>query len=157
VALLLVDAGDGLTEGDVAVGRLIDEKTARLRAGDQQVGSGRRTTRPPPSTTATARPKGMPFLSHSPIVFFSAKTGHHIEDLLAKLAATRDDYHRRFDDEELTAFFLEDRPRAPLQPRGARSWCSTARARWPTAPPTFVLRTSLEAGGHPFLLRAAAG
>jgi GTP-binding protein len=142
VALLLVDAGEGLTEGDVAVGRLIDEKRRACVLG---VNKWDRVTDHAPTAKyyRDRAPEGMPFLSHSPIVFLSAKTGHHIEDLLAKLAATRDEYHRRFDDEELTAFFWKTVQERPYNQRGQKLVFHSAR-QVAVAPPTFVLRTSLE-------------
>jgi GTP-binding protein len=143
VALLLVDAGDGLTEGDVAVGRLINEKKRACVVGINKWDLVEDHA-PTAKYFRDRAPEGMPFLSHSPIVFLSAKTGHHIEDLLAKLAATRDDYHRRFDDEELTAFFWKTVQERPYSHGGKKLVFHSAR-QVATAPPTFVLRTSLEA------------
>lgn len=141
VALLLVDAGEGLTEGDVAVGRLIHEKKRACVLG---VNKWDLVTDHAP-TAAFYRdraPEGMPFLAHSPVVFLSAKTGHHVDDLLDKLAATRDDHHRRFDDEELTAFFWKTVQERPYSAGGKKLVFHGAR-QVAVAPPTIVLRTSL--------------
>ena len=70
--------------GDVAVGRLIHEKTPAWVSTKWDVVTDRAHGRLP----GTRAPEGMPFLSHSPVVFLSAKTGHHVDDLLNKLIAT---------------------------------------------------------------------
>jgi GTP-binding protein len=141
VALLLVDAAEGLTEGDVAVGRLIDEKGRACVVGINKwdlVGD--------PAVAARAfrerAPEGMPFLAHSPVVFLSAKTGHHVDELVDALAAAREAFLSRFDEEALSAFFWKAVQERPYAFRGRKmSFYGAAQAA--AAPPTFLLRSNL--------------
>jgi GTP-binding protein len=141
VALLLVDASEGLTEGDVAVGRLIDEKRRACVVGVNKWDLV--TDRAPSAGYFRDRtPEGMPFLAHSPLVFLSAKTGHHIEELLQALRTAREEYHRRFDNEELTAFFWKAVQERPYSFRGRKlNFYSASQVA--SAPPVFVLRSNL--------------
>lgn len=141
VALLLVDAQEGLTEGDVAVGRLIDEKRRACVLGINKWDLI--SDRSPNAAYFRERtPEGMPFLAHCPLVFLSAKTGHHIDDLLASVRAVAGDYQRRFDQEEMTAFFWKAVQERPYSYRG-RKLVFYGAAQVSTAPPVFVLKTNL--------------
>jgi GTP-binding protein len=142
VALLLVDASEGLTEGDVAVGRLIDEKRRACVVGVNKWDLV--TDRAPNAAYFRDRtPEGMPFLAHSPVVFLSAKTGHHVDELLTALENTKNDFHKRFDDEELTAFFWKAVQERPYSYRG-RKMVFYGAVQAATAPPVFILRSNLE-------------
>ncbi|MBK8576253.1 MAG: GTP-binding protein [Elusimicrobia bacterium] len=144
VALLLVDAAEGLTEGDVAVGRLIDEKRRACVVGVNKWDLV--TDRAPNAAYFRDRtPEGMPFLAHSPVVFISAKTGHHVEELLSALEKTKHEFHHRFDNEELTAFFWKAVQERPYSYRDGK-WFSTARFRR-LLPPRFYSAFELGAGG----------
>ncbi len=142
VALLLVDASEGLTEGDVAVGRLIDEKRRACVVGVNKWDLV--ADRSPNAAYFRDRtPEGMPFLAHSPVVFLSAKTGHHVDELLTALEKTREEFHRRFDEDELTAFFWKAVQERPYSYRG-RKLVFYGAAQVASAPPVFVLRSNLE-------------
>ncbi|MBK8871187.1 MAG: ribosome biogenesis GTPase Der [Elusimicrobia bacterium] len=141
VALLLVDAQEGLTEGDVAVGRLIDEKRRACVLGVNKWDLV--PDRSPNAAYFRERtPEGMPFLAHCPLVFLSAKTGHHIDELLTSVRTVAGDYHRRFDNEDLTAFFWKAVQERPYSYRG-RKMVFYGAAQVSTAPPVFVLRCNL--------------
>ncbi|MBL8023046.1 MAG: ribosome biogenesis GTPase Der [Elusimicrobia bacterium] len=144
VALLLVDASEGLTEGDVAVGRLIDEKRRACVVGVNKWDLV--VDRAPNAAYFRDRtPEGMPFMAHSPVVFLSAKTGHHVEELLKALRVTRDAFRQRFDEEELTAFFWKAVQERPYSYRG-RKMVFYSATQAATAPPVFILRSNLEPG-----------
>lgn len=141
VAVLLVDASEGFTEGDVAVGRVIDEKKRACVVGinkwDLINDKG--------ATAQNYRNRaedGMPFLAHSPLVFLSALTGDNVPELYDTLARTWADYHRRFDNEELTAFFWQKVQDRPYTHQG-RKLVFYSAAQAAAAPPVIVLRTSL--------------
>lgn len=142
VALLLVDASEGLTEGDVAVGRLVDEKRRACVVGVNKWDLV--TDRAPNAAYFKDRtPEGMPFLAHSPVVFLSAKTGHHVDELLTALVKTKTAFHQRFDDEDLTAFFWKAVQERPYSFRG-RKMVFYGAQQAATAPPVFILRSNLE-------------
>lgn len=141
VALLLVDAQEGLTEGDVAVGRLIDEKRRACVVGVNKwdLVSDRN---PNAAYFRERTPEGMPFLAHCPLVFLSAKTGHHVDELLTGVCTVAGDYHRRFDGEDLTAFFWKAVQERPYSFRG-RKMVFYGADQVSTAPPVFVLKSNL--------------
>jgi GTP-binding protein len=142
VAILLVDASEGLTEGDVAVGRLVDEKRRACVVGVNKWDLV--TDRAPNAAYFKDRtPEGMPFLAHSPLVFLSAKTGHHVDELLTALVKTKTAFHQRFDDDELTAFFWKAVQERPYSFRG-RKMVFYGAQQAATAPPVFILRSNLE-------------
>jgi len=143
VALLLVDAREGLTEGDVAVGRLIHEKNRACVVGINKWDLVE--DHAPLAKHFRARaPEGMPFLTHSPLVFLSAKTGHHVDELLSALATARDEFLRRFDNDDLTAFFWKAVQERPYAYNGRKMSFYTA-VQAAVAPPTFILRSNLPA------------
>jgi GTP-binding protein len=126
----------------VAVGRLIDEKRRACVVGVNKWDLV--TDRAPNAAYFRDRtPEGMPFLAHSPVVFLSAKTGHHVDELLTALENTKNDFHKRFDDEELTAFFWKAVQERPYSYRG-RKMVFYGAVQAATAPPVFILRSNLE-------------
>jgi GTPase len=112
VAVLLIDGAEGVCEGDIAVGRLIDVKgrgcVVAINKWDL-VKDRHETAR----RYREDHSRELPFLAYAPIVFTSAKTGHHIPELLDLVTATYDASRRTYDNEELTAFFwrlVQERP-----------------------------------------------
>ena len=85
----------------------------------------------------------MPFLAYSPPVFLSAKTGHNLPGLFGALTEAHQSFSRRFDNEELTAFFWRAVQERPYTHNGKKLVFHGA-SQAPGAPPTFVLRTSLD-------------
>lgn len=142
VALLLVDVTSGMTEGDVAVGRLIDEK-ARASVVGINKWDLISDTGPTIQYYRSRAGDGMPFLAYSPLVFLSAKTGEQVDALLKALAAAHEEFHRRLDDEEVTAFFwrlVQDRPYS----RGGQKLKFYRAAQVGVAPPTIVIKTNMD-------------
>jgi GTP-binding protein len=143
VALLLVDAAQGILDGDTAVARLVDQ-TARacvvavnkwdLIPGQERLDAAR--------WFRERQPLDMPFLDHTPVIFVSARTGHNVPALLDAVWEAHRQFHRVYEAEELETFFwsaVQDRPYSSdgkkLVFRGVMQVAA--------APPTFVIRTNL--------------
>jgi GTPase len=141
VAVLILDAGEGLTEGDVAVARLIDAKGRACVVGVNKwdlVEDKARFAQ----WYRDRQPADMPFFNWPPLVFLSAKTGYHAPDLLAAVAEARDQYHRRFDDEDIAAFFWSQIQERPYSHHG-RKLVFHGAEQASSAPPVIVLRCNL--------------
>lgn len=142
VALLLVDASEGLLDGDAAVGRLIDEKRRACVVGVNKwdkVADRPRTAQ----WYRDQAPEGMPFLAHAPVVFLSAKTGHHVPEVLQEVAKARAQFHRRFETEDLRAFFWSRVQDRPYSHRG-RKLIFHGAEQVAAAPPVILLRTNMD-------------
>jgi GTP-binding protein len=140
VAVLLFDASEGILEGDIAVGRLIDEKRKACVVGINKWDIVKDRFR----TSAYYREnyqEDLPFMAHAPMVFLSALTGHHVDELLKTVSDAHASYHRRFDDEELTAFFWREVQERPYSHHGRKLIFHEAH-QVADAPPTFLLRSN---------------
>jgi GTPase len=142
VALLMLDASEPLMEGDVAVARLIEQKQRACVAAINKWDTVEQQEKMTAAHWFRSRqPEDMPFMDHAPLYFVSAKTGLNVPKLLDALWEAHRQYHRRFDDEELAAFFwqqIQDRPYSyhgkKLVFRGAEQAA--------VAPPTLIVRSN---------------
>jgi GTP-binding protein len=142
VALLLVDGVEGLTDGDVAVGRLIDERhRACVVAVNKWDAVQDRATAS--QWFRDHHPTDLPFMSHSPLFFISAQTGHNVPELLASLVKVRDAFHRTYDKDELEAYLWKKIQERPYT-HGGQKLIFRGVEPAAAAPPTFVIRTNME-------------
>jgi GTP-binding protein len=140
VAVLLFDASEGITEGDIAVGRLIEGKNKACVVGINKwdiVKDRFRTS----SYYRDNYAEELPFLTHAPMVFLSALTGHHVEELLKAISDAHTNFRRRFDDDALTAFFWREVQERPYSHHG-RKLVFHAAQQVAVAPPTFLFWTN---------------
>ncbi len=141
VAVLLLDASEGITEGDIAVGRLIDEKHRACVVAVNKwdlVQDRFRTARYYRDNYS----EELPFMAWAPILFVSAKTKHHLPELLEAVLKTREAYFRSYNEEEITAFLwrqVQDRPYS----HHAHKLVFHGAAQVSTAPTTIVCRCSM--------------
>jgi GTP-binding protein len=90
----------------------------------------------------------MPFMAYCPLVFISAKTGHNIPELMGEIGKAHEQFHRRFETEELEAFFWSQIQERPYSHRGRKLIFKTAE-QVASSPPTLVIRSNLaEADVH---------
>jgi GTP-binding protein len=142
VALLLLDATEGLLEGDTAVGRLIDQKNRACVVGINKwdaVGDKAHAAQ----WYRDHHSADMPFLAYSPIVFLSAKTGHNVPELLQQIWNVHQQFYRRFEKEELEAFFWNEIQNRPYSYHGHKLVFRSAEQA-AAAPPTIVVRSNLQ-------------
>ncbi|HOW28277.1 MAG TPA: ribosome biogenesis GTPase Der [Elusimicrobiota bacterium] len=112
VALLLLDAKEGLLDGDVAVARDIHEENRACVVAVNKWDLVKN-----PSETIQNFESNfqvvMPFLTWAPMLFISALTGQHMTELLSSLWNAQTQHQRRFHQEDLENFFwneLQNRP-----------------------------------------------
>jgi GTP-binding protein len=140
VALLLLDGAEGLTDGDVAVGRVIAEKNRACVVGVNKwdaVGDHA----PAAQWYRDHAARDMPFMAHCPLVFLSAKTGQNVRAVPDLLWKTRREFHRRFDAQAVEAFFwnqVQERPHT----HNARKLVFYGAEQTGSAPPVLTLRTN---------------
>lgn len=143
VALLMVDASEPLMEGDVAVARLIEQKQ---RACVVAINKWDLIATQEKVTAAqwfrAHQPEDMPFLDYAPLFFISAHTGLNVPKLLEALWEAHRQFHRRFDDEELSAFFWGEVQNRPYSYHGRKLVFRDA-AQVAVGPPTIVVRSNL--------------
>ncbi len=140
VAVLLFDASEGIVEGDIAVGRLIEGKNRACVVGVNKWDIVKDRFR-----TATYYRDNyaddLPFLTHAPVVFLSALTGHHVEELLKTVADAHASFRRQFDEETLTAFFWREVQDRPYSHHGRKLVFHRAE-QVAASPPTFLFHTN---------------
>ncbi|MBI4397262.1 MAG: 50S ribosome-binding GTPase, partial [Elusimicrobia bacterium] len=141
VALLLLDAAEGLLEGDTSVGLLIQEKNRACVVGVNKWDVVQDKSRVA-QWFRDRQPTDMPFLSYSSVVFLSAKTGYNVSDLLESVWSAYRQFHRRFEKEDLEAFFWAEVQNRPFTHRGRKLRFLSAEQAG-TAPPTIVVRTNM--------------
>lgn len=138
VAVLLLDATEGLREGDAAVARLIHEKN---RACVVAVNKWDRVE----ETERFARwyrerlAVDMPFLPEPPLIFLSAKTGQNAEDLLEKVWSAHVRFFREFDQDELETFLWSEIQKRPYSREG-RQLIFRGAEQAGQAPPLILVR-----------------
>jgi GTPase len=140
-AVLVLDAAEGILEGDIAVGRLIDGKKRACVVAINKwdlVKDRFRTAQYYRDNYS----EELPFLAHAPILFLSAKTGFHVPDLLTVLGQVHEAFHRNYDADELTAFFWREVQERPYSHR-ARKLVFHGAEQTNTAPTTITLKTNL--------------
>jgi GTPase len=119
VALLVLDASEGLLEGDTAVGLLIQEKSRACVVAVNKwdvVQERARFLAWYKEHQAT----DLPFLAWAPLVFISAKTGYNVPALADALWNAHLQYHRRFEADDLEAFFWGQIQARPYSHRGRK-------------------------------------
>jgi GTPase len=141
VAVLLIDAAEGFRDGDVAVGRLIDRenKACVIGVNKWDLVANR------PATAQRYRDgysQDLPFLAYAPIVFYSAKTGHHVPELLQAVSQSHEAYHRSYDAEDISAFFWRQVQERPYS-HGGRKLIFHGAEQVSSGPTTLVLRSNM--------------
>jgi GTPase len=141
VAVLVLDAADGIRDGDIAVARLIQEKR---RACVVCVNKWDLVTEKFRSAAwyRSRFPEDVPFLSDCPLVFVSAKTGQRVEDLLEEVANAHGQFHREFDNESLRAFLWKSVQERPYTREGRKLVFKDAE-QTATAPPAITVRCNM--------------
>jgi GTP-binding protein len=140
VAVLMFDASEGILEGDIAVGRLIESQRRACVVGVNKWDIVKDRFR----TGAYYRDnygEDLPFLTHAPLVFLSAKTGHHVEELLKAVSDAHAAYRTQFDDDTLTDFFWREVQERPYSHHGRKLIFYVAE-QVASAPPVIVLRSN---------------
>lgn len=141
VALLILDSKEGLSEGDVAVARLIEHKNRACIVGINKwdliddKSKFMQWYREHQSTD-------MPFLSWAPQVFISALTGLHVPELLQLIWNAHTQFHRAFDNAELEAFFWSEIQERPYSYHGRKLMFKTAQ-QIAGAPPIIAVRGNM--------------
>jgi len=141
VALLLLDASQGLTDGDTSVALLAQEKQKAVVVGVNKWDVVQERSRFM-KWYEEHRESDLPFLAWAPLVFLSAKTGQNVPELLTAVWNAHRAYHSRFDDENLTAFFWNQVQERPYTRHGKKLVFKSA-VQSATAPPLLTLRGNL--------------
>ncbi|HRY29814.1 MAG TPA: ribosome biogenesis GTPase Der [Elusimicrobiota bacterium] len=140
-ALLLLDAPDGILEGDAAIARLIHEKNRACVVAVNKWDAVAEKNRA--AAWFKERLAGdMPFLGFAPLLFVSAKEGTNVPHLMEQLWAARTEFLRSYDKDELESFFWTEIQNRPYSHHGKKLVFRGAE-QVADAPPTFVLHTSL--------------
>lgn len=147
IALLMIDATEGLTEQDMKIASFIDEKGKGViivvNKWDMMKNQGVKT-----QDFANNLKEQMPFLAFAPIRFVSAKTGSRVFDVIDTINEVAEQYFRKVG----TSLFnrmLEKAVMAHQPPvakgRRIKLYFGTQVT---SAPPTFVMRCNEPAGIH---------
>jgi GTP-binding protein len=142
VALLLLDGVEGVLEGDTAVGCLIQEKrracVVAINKWDAVLDRHQAA-----QMYRDQHSSVLPFLAWCPLLFISAKTGHQVPELFQAIKKAHQQFHRRFEAEDLKNFFWSQVQERPYTHRGRKLVFYSAE-QVATAPPTFIFRTNLD-------------
>lgn len=141
IAVLLIDGVEGVCEGDIAIGRLIDGKNRACVVAVNKmdlVANRQETSR----LFRERHAEELPFLAYVPVIFTSAKTGHHLPELLELIASTHEAFHRSYDPEELTAFFWRQIQERPYSHHGQKFLFYRAE-QVSSAPTTLMIRGNM--------------
>jgi GTPase len=141
VAVLMVDGVEGIREGDVAVGRLIEGKHRACVVGINKwdlVGDRAGASK----YIRENHSDDLPFLSYAPLIFLSAKTGRHVPELLAEISKTHAAFHAVYDSEEVSDFLWKQVQTRPYSHR-ARKLVFHGAEQAGTAPTKIAIRCNL--------------
>ena len=139
VALLVIDATEGVTHQDQRLAERIDAAGLPDRRAAQQVGAARR--RAARRRRLPGRPTGSHFLGDAPVLKICALTGKGVHKLLPALAEAIEAYHRRVPTRRGQRGHPAPRRRRSPRPHGARVLYATQGA---ADPPTFTLFANRE-------------
>jgi GTPase len=160
VALILIDAVEGVTAGDATVagyahesGRsviivinkwdLVSTPTNTTLAGDPVKKTDRRTDGKPPAERSVYEEqvrRHLKFLSYAPVVFVSATTGRNIDKLFSTLELVARERRKRIGTGEMNRFLAKidfERAPVPMAKRVKILYMTQAGV----SPPTFILFT----------------
>ncbi len=141
VAVLMLNAVEGLVDGDTAIGRLIEsrKKACVVAVNKWDIVQDRSIVS---QWFRQHQPDEMPFLAYCPLVFSSAKTGHKVQDLMDQVWQVRQSYDKNFDAEDLTSFFWTQIQERPYSYKGKKLKFNGAQQTG-HAPPVFLLKTNM--------------
>jgi GTP-binding protein len=141
VAVLLIDAVEGPTANDAAIGGYADEAGASLILAVNKWDAVEKDNH---STTVYENRvrEMMKFAAYAPIIFISAKTGLRVTKLLELARRTHVERNKRIPTSELNRFFERhlEQPRATTRSKHPLRVLYITQAS--TNPPTFVVFTS---------------
>ncbi|MDA2914171.1 ribosome biogenesis GTPase Der [Acidobacteriia bacterium AH_259_A11_L15] len=141
VAVLLLDATEGVTKQDAAIAGYAHESGRSLVLAVNKWDALEKDTHTVELWTRAIR-RRLKFLDYSPLVFLSALTGQRVEKLrglVAQMGAVR---QKRVSQEELKEF-LRELPLERATVPGGRGVRIYSLEQVATAPPTFLLRANL--------------
>ena len=142
VAVLLLDAAEGLLEGDVAVARLIEEKNRACVLGVNKWDLVPEKTRAA-SWFKDHQPEDMPFMAYAPMAFLSAKTGQNVPLLLQEIWEVHQQFHRAFNQDDLESFFWTQIQERPYTHEGRKLIFRSAE-QVASGPPVIVVRSNMD-------------
>ncbi|MEE8199704.1 MAG: ribosome biogenesis GTPase Der [Candidatus Acidoferrales bacterium] len=141
VAVLLLDATEGVTHQDAAIAGYAHESGRSLVLAVNKWDALEKDTHTVEAWTRAIR-RRLKFLDYAPLVFLSALTGQRVEKLrglVAQMGAAR---QQRVSQEELKEF-LRELPLERATVPGGRGVRIYSLEQVATAPPTFLLRANL--------------
>ncbi len=141
VAVLLLDATEGITHQDAAIAGYAHESGRSLVLAVNKWDALEKDTHTVEAWTRAIR-RRLKFLDYAPLVFLSALTGQRVEKLrglVAQMGAAR---QQRVSQEELKEF-LRELPLERATVPGGRGVRIYSLEQVATAPPTFLLRANL--------------
>ncbi|HYK20226.1 MAG TPA: ribosome biogenesis GTPase Der [Pyrinomonadaceae bacterium] len=154
VAIVLVDAGEGVTALDATIaGYAVDAGCSIIIAVNKWDAVASKDTNTAAEFERELRDK-MKFLDWAPVITMSALTGQRVERILPLVIRADDARNRRIPTSQLNDFFERAiaQPRGGIAPSPAKGGMSRLKVQYLTQvrvrPPTFVVFTS---GGKPGL------
>jgi GTP-binding protein len=141
VAVLLLDATQGVTKQDATIGGYAHTSGRSLILAVNKWDAVKKDTHSMEAWTRAVR-RRLKFLDYVPLVFLSALTGQRLgrlRQLVSEVSAAR---QRRLQAEELEEF-LQTLPLERATVRGGRHLRLSSLTQVTTAPPTFALRANL--------------
>jgi len=141
VAVLLLDATEGITHQDAAIGGYAHESGRSVVLAVNKWDALEKKAQDADTWTATVR-RRLKFLDYAPVVFISALTGLRLGRLRALIAQAGDAREQRLTRREL-ADFLRELPLGRATVPGGRAVRLADLEQVGAAPPTFLIRANL--------------
>jgi GTP-binding protein len=152
VALLIIDAQEGVTSSDATIGGYAHESGRSVIIVVNKwdlIGPGRKDGKPAADRTVFEEQArhALKFLEYAPIVFISAASGKNLDNLLKALALVSDERRRRISTSQMNKFIDRvdfDRASVPYRQKVKIFYMTQSNV----SPPTFILFTDKDVKLH---------